>query len=155
MYSALLTAIAFWISANFEPSANFPFSNVRLVSAQEITFLRYGAFASAQQCEVANQEQQTSGVLNRSQAAAIYDDLNETIFLPDNWKGDRPAELSVLVHEMVHHLQKKTHLNYECNGAREELALKVQKTWLSLFGRDLASEFQIDPFTLKVATCGF
>ena len=94
--------------------------------------------------------------MNRRQAVAVYDDLNETILLPENWKGDTPAELSVLVHEMVHHLQKESHLRYECQGAREELAYKVQEKWLSLFGRDLASEFQIDPFTLKVSTtCGF
>jgi hypothetical protein len=156
MYSALLTAIALWISANFNLPANFPLPNVKLVSAQEITFLRNRAFTSAQQPEIVNQEQQTIGVLNRRQAVAVYDDLNETIFLPDNWKGNTPAELSVLVHEMVHHLQNKSHLRYECPGAREEFAYTVQEKWLSLFGRDLASEFQIDPFTLKVSTtCGF
>jgi hypothetical protein len=156
MYPALLTAIALWISANFDLPANFPLPNVKLVSAQEIAFLRDGAFTSAQQREIVNQEQQTNGVLNRRQAVAVYDDLNETIFLPDNWKGVTPAELSVLVHEVVHHLQKKNHLRYECQGAREELAYQVQEKWLSLFKRDLASEFQIDPFTLKVSTtCGF
>jgi hypothetical protein len=77
MYSVLLTAIALWISANFDLPANVPLPNVRLVSAQEITFLRYGAFTSAQQREVANQEEQTSGVLNRRQAVAVYDDLND------------------------------------------------------------------------------
>jgi hypothetical protein len=156
MYSALLTAIALWISANFDLPANFPLPNVKIVSAQEISFLRNGAFTSAQQREIVKQEQQTSGALNRRQAVAVYDDLNETIFLPDSWKGDTPAELSVLVHEMVHHLQKKNHFRYECQGAREELAYKVQEKWLGLFGRDLASEFQIDRFTLKVSTtCGF
>jgi hypothetical protein len=156
MYSALLTAIALWISANFDIPANFTLPNVKLVPAQEITFLRYGAFTAAQQREIANQERQTSGIANRRQAVAVYDDVNETIFLPDNWKGDRAAELSVLVHEMVHHLQKKNGFKYECPGAREELAYKVQEKWLSLFGRDLASEFQINAFTLKVSTtCGF
>jgi hypothetical protein len=86
----------------------------------------------------------------------ISECLGDFVGIRNNWKGDTPAELSVLVHEMVHHLQKKNHLNYECHGAREELAYKVQEKWLSLFGRDLASEFQIDPFTLKVSTtCGF
>ena len=156
MYSALLTAIALWISANFDLPANFPLPNVAIVSAQEISSLRNGAFTSAQQREIVNQEQQTSGVLNRRQAVAVYNDLNETIFLPDSWKGDTRAELSVLVHEMVHHLQKKNNLRYECPGAREEFAYKVQEKWLSLFRRDLASEFQIDPFTLKASTtCGF
>jgi hypothetical protein len=90
MYPALLTAIALWISANFDLPANFPLPNVELVSAQEIAFLRNGAFTSAQQREIVNQEQQTNGVLNRRQAVAVYDDLSETIFLPDNWKAIRP-----------------------------------------------------------------
>jgi hypothetical protein len=41
-------------------------------------------------------------------------------------------------------------------GAREELAYAEQEKWLALFDRSLLTEFQIDPFTLKVSTtCGF
>ena len=148
MYSALLTAIALWISANFDLPSSHPLPNVKLVPAQEIMFLRDGAFTSAQRLEITKQQQQNSSVINRRQAIALYDTSSETIYTP--------AELSVLVHEMVHHLQKKNNTKYECPAAREEIAYEVQEKWLSLFGRDLATEFQIDPFTLKVITaCGF
>jgi hypothetical protein len=117
---------------------------------------RYGAFTAAQRQQIANQEQQSSGVSNRREAIALYDPLTATILLPDDWTGDTPAELSVLVHEMVHHLQYKKAFKYECPAAREELAYKAQEKWLSLFKRNLESEFQIYAFTLKVATtCGF
>jgi hypothetical protein len=89
---------------------------------------------------------------DRREAVAVYDDLTKTIFLPDTWKGDTPADLSVLVHEMVHHLQNNAHKKYDCAGAREGLAYAAQDKWLKLFGRDLSSEFQIDAFTLKVST---
>jgi hypothetical protein len=114
-------------------------------------FLRYGAFTSAQR-EVANQEEQTSGVLNRRQAVAVYDDLNETIFLPENWKGDTPAEVSVLVHEMVHHLQNEAGTTYECPAEREKLAYEVQDSWLRPFGRSLEGEFEINGLALLVST---
>ena len=34
------------------------------------------------------------------------------IYLPEDWNGIRPAEASVLVHEMVHHLQNVGGLKY-------------------------------------------
>jgi hypothetical protein len=38
---------------------------------------------------------------NRRETVAVYDDLKKTIFLPDTWKGETAADLSVLVHEML------------------------------------------------------
>ena len=109
MYSALLTALVLWISANFALPPNYDHPNIKLVPAEEITFLRYRAFTAAQQREIANQLQQSNGdtVSSRREAVAVYDDKTDSIFLPDVWKGDTPADLSVLVHEMVHHLQNK------------------------------------------------
>ena len=57
-----------------------------------------------------------------------------------------------LLHELVHHIQTTAHLKYECPAAREKLAYAAQEKWLGLFNLSLASEFNIDPFTLKVAT---
>jgi hypothetical protein len=158
MYSALLTAIVLWISANFALPPNYEHPNIKLVPANDIAFLRYRAFTAAQQREIASQLQRSDGVAvsARREAVAVYDDKTDSIFLPDTWKGDTPADLSVLVHEIVHHLQNKGGLRYECPGAREELAYAAQEKWLHLFGRNLLTEFQIDPFTLKVSTtCGF
>ncbi len=72
--------------------------------------------------------------------------------LPKGWAGRSHAELSVLLHELVHHIQTTAHLTYECPAAREKLAYAAQEKWLGLFNLSLASEFNIDPFTLKVAT---
>jgi len=51
---------------------------------------------------------------------------------------------------MVHHLQNVGQLKFACPEEREELAYKAQDSWLHLFGRDLESEFQMDPFTILV-----
>jgi hypothetical protein len=87
---------------------------------------------------------------NRSGAIALYDFSRRTIFLSDNWTGTSPADQSILVHEMVHHVQNMTKMKFECPMAREKLAYKAQNRWLARFGMDLESAFQIDPFTVLV-----
>jgi len=42
-------------------------------------------------------------------------------------------------------------MRYECGQASEELAYAAQDAWLRMFGRDLAGDFEIDPFTLLVS----
>jgi hypothetical protein len=48
---------------------------------------------------------------------AVYDDSKRTIYLPEGWTGVSPAEQSLLVHEIVHHLQNLGNLKYECAGS--------------------------------------
>jgi hypothetical protein len=156
MYTALLTALVLWISTTCNLPADYHHPNIKLVSAEEITRLRYSALSEAQQYEILTLQRSAAAPPNRRETVALYDDRSDTIFLPDGWTGDTPADLSVLVHELVHHLQNKAGIRYECPGAREELAYAEQEKWLALFDRSLLSEFQIDPFTLKVSTtCGF
>lgn len=83
---------------------------------------------------------------------AFYDDKTRTIFLPQGWTGRSPAELSLLVHEMVHHVQNVAGLTYACPEEREKIAYAAQRQWLALFGRDLMRDFKIDPMTLLVRT---
>jgi hypothetical protein len=156
MYTALLTALVLWISTTCNLPADYHHPNIKLVSAEEITRLRYTALSEAQQHEILTLQRSAAASPNRRETVTLYDDRSDTIFLPDGWTGDTPADLSVLVHELVHHLQNKAGIRYECPGAREELAYAEQEKWLALFDRSLLTEFQIDPFTLKVSTtCGF
>jgi len=83
---------------------------------------------------------------------AVYDDATRTIYLAEGWNRTDPAELSILVHELVHHLQAGAQLRYECPQEREKLAYAAQERWLGLFNLTLASEFEMDPFTLLVRT---
>jgi uncharacterized protein DUF6647 len=79
-------------------------------------------------------------------------DTTKTIFLPATWAGTTPAELSILVHEMVHHLQNVAKLKYDCPAAREKLAYQAQDRWLKRFGQDLEKEFEIDMLMLLVTS---
>ncbi|WP_428843149.1 DUF6647 family protein [Sinorhizobium terangae] len=88
----------------------------------------------------------------RPSVVAVYDDEARTVYLPDGWTGKTPGELSVLVHEMVHHIQNVGGLKFACPEEREKTAFEAQKRWLGSFGSDLETEFGLDPFTVLVRT---
>jgi hypothetical protein len=131
---ALLTAIVLWLSINFPLPANLNHPGIKFVSAAEMITVRTDVSAS----EIS------------SDIVALYSNESKTIYLMDGWTGKTPAELSILVHEMVHHLQNVGQLKFACPEEREELAYKAQDSWLHLFGRDLEHDFLMDPFTILV-----
>src|SRR5262245_46738442 len=116
--------IVLWLSANFGLPATSTHPKIEIAPPAEIATKRYGAFNRVLP-DVAGQ------------TVAVYDSSRATIMLPTGWTGSTPAELSVVVHEVVHHLQKAANLTYECPAAREELAYAAQEKWLNLFGRSL------------------
>ena len=87
-----------------------------------------------------------------AEIVSVYDDTTKTIYLPVGWTSSKPADLSVLVHEMVHHLQNVAGLKFECPQEREQLAYSAQERWLGLFGHDLLHDFELDGFTILVKT---
>jgi hypothetical protein len=139
---ALLTAIVVWLSASFNLPASFDHLRVDFASASKMTSLFYESIAHEQAGMSSNQPQ--------SEFVSIYNRQTRTIYLLDGWSGKTPAELSVLVHEMVHHLQNVGRVTFACPQEREELAYKAQDRWLGLFGRDLAQDFHLDPFSILV-----
>jgi hypothetical protein len=82
------------------------------------------------------------------EVVAVYDDARRTIYLPLGWTGMTASGRSVLVHEMVHHLQNLAGLKYACVGAREEPAYMAQRKWLDVHDLDLEKEFDVDLFTI-------
>jgi hypothetical protein len=124
------------------------------VPATKIAALRYKGFLADAQQHNRIPEQPVS--LNQRQVVAVYDDALKIIYLPEEWTGATPADLSVLAHEMVHHLQNVAGIKYECPQAREKPAYAAQERWLGLFGRNLMDEFEIDPMTILVrSSCYF
>ena len=73
-----------------------------------------------------------------------YDDAVNTIYLPEGWTGRTPAEISILVHQMVYHVQNLAGLTYECSWERERLAYSAQEKWLRLHESNLWESFGID-----------
>jgi len=146
--NALLTAIVIWLSANFDLPASYDYPKVELVPLTQIAALRYRGLVSNREPRALAEQPRNPGL----DTLAVYDDAKKTIYLPERWTGSSPAELSVLVHEMVHHLQNVAKLKFECPQARETAAYAAQEKWLGLFGHTLSEEFEIDGLTILVRT---
>jgi hypothetical protein len=137
---ALAAAIGAWLSATFDlPAAPLP--AIRFASPEAMASRYRGAEAAAE---------------GGRTVVALYDRRARTIHLPEGWTGARAAEVSVLVHEMVHHLQHVAGHRFGCPGQAEALAYEAQGRWLAHFGRDIGEEFAVDPLFLRLlAVCGF
>jgi hypothetical protein len=144
----LLTIVVTWLSISFGLPATDDHPRVEIVPHAKIAALRHGGLVSATHVATVSNPAGVSG----QDLVAVYDDTRRTIYLPEGWTGETPAEVSVLVHEMVHHLQNLAGLKYDCPQAREKLAYEAQNRWLKLFGEDLETAFEIDGMTLLVRT---
>jgi Domain of unknown function (DUF6647) len=146
---ALLSVIGVWVAANtgFSEPQHLP----------TLAFIADGRIKQIHQ-ELAHRADGTlePGSVpesNDSQdVVAFYDARRKTIFLSQSWDARSPADQSVLVHELVHHLQKEAGATYRCPGEQEKPAYAAQADWLALYDLSLESEFGIDALTLLVRT---
>ena len=150
---ALLAAIETWIAAEFNLPAIREHPRLKLVSSAKIAALRFKVLLSNPKTGIAANDHGTSPA--QGDTVALYHDATQSIYLPEGWSGSTPAELSVLVHEMVHHFQNVLGLKHECPQEREKLAYIAQDRWLSLFGQSLSGDFALDPFSLFIKIACF
>ena len=145
----LIAVVMMWVSANFDLAASSERPRVVFAPAAKIVALRYGGLAvPPSEIAAASQGQRPT--------VAVYEAPTRTIYLPEGWSPNSAADVSVLVHEVVHHLQTVGGVKFDCPQQREKLAYQAQNRWLEQFGRDLARAFEVDPFTVLVASsCGF
>jgi hypothetical protein len=149
--NALLTAIVIWLAANFDLPANYDHPRVEHMAPVRMAALRYRGLMS-DRSPVPAPRNDAQRLDRGSDVVALYDPKRKVIFLPDGWTGRTAAELSVVVHEMVHHLQNQAGLKFDCPGAQEKMAYAAQAQWLALFGKTLGEEFEIDALSLLVRT---
>jgi hypothetical protein len=138
----LVTALAAWVSeaTGLPMPATMP--QVRFAAPRDMPGLM-GAVDPA-----------SDGIVG-SEIVAFYNSSVRAIYLPTSWTGSTPADLSILVHELVHHAQTSAGSRHACPAEREREAYDAQSRWLALFGTDLTREFGMDRMFLLVATtCG-
>jgi hypothetical protein len=109
---SLIKATKRWLSLNFYLRATYPDPIIQLAATETLIPLRYRGFLSDWPRDIVFPGQQpvaqfdeVISARDREKSIAVYDDEMKTIYLPENWTGSTPAELSILVHQMVHHLQ--------------------------------------------------
>ncbi|MBI4207898.1 MAG: hypothetical protein HY527_23000 [Betaproteobacteria bacterium] len=148
----VLTTVVTWLSINAGLPAIYDHPRIEFVSPAKMYAVRIGGHVSGHSpgsvATAVHEGRSDEG----HHVEALYDDRSRTIYLPEGWTDTTPTEISVLVHEMVHHLQNVAGLKYECPQAREKPAYVAQDKWLALFGRNLVDEFKLDPMTVLVRT---
>lgn len=148
----LLTAIVTWLSIGFGLPANYDYPRVEFVAPARMDAVQFRGLMADNPHGGPRARLHSIPPVSQREVEALYDDASRTIYLPEGWTGKTPAEVSVLVHEMVHHLQNLAGLKFECPQAREQLAYTAQNQWLARSGRNLMDEFKLDPMTVLLRT---
>lgn len=146
----LLSILVTWLSINFGLPAIHEYPRVEFVTPGTMAQVRFNRLAGADRAMPG--ASRLTGSEAGNNLSAIYDDRSRTIYLRNGWSDRRPADVSLLVHELVHHLQNAGGVQYDCPAAREKPAYAAQTRWLELFARDLSEEFALDPMTILVRT---
>lgn len=151
-FPVLLTQITKWLIENFDLAPAREHPRVELVSPARMAAVRFRGLAPDRPANVAAEVGRSSPPEFGLDVYALYDNQNRVIYLHQNWTDANPADVSVLVHEMVHHLQNAAGAKFTCPQEREKDAYRAQRQWLALSGRTLEDEFEIDPMTVLVRT---
>jgi hypothetical protein len=144
-FDALLMSVAAWVAE--DRGTAVPDEMPRLVLLPRQRMIQ--TFDAARQPRADGRSRgETSDLL------AFYNMRTRTIYMPSDWTGEDPAELSILVHEMVHHFQVVEDESFPCSGARERDAYAAQGRWLAQHGETLEGALAINPlFVLLTANC--
>jgi hypothetical protein len=152
---ALMSEIAAWLADNFDLPPTDELPQVELTPPKKLVTIRLGGFV-ANQPETTSEPNPPQPPLDiAGDLVAIYNSAKRIIYLPEGWSGKSPDETSILVHEMVHHLQNVGALKYPCPDAREKPAYLAQDRWLRRFDLDLETAFGLDLFTIFVRSACF
>lgn len=77
-----------------------------------------------------------NSTINAETVRGFYDNMSTTIWLVYPWSPKDPRDVSVLLHELVHHRQAEAG-HWYCPGAQELPAYKTQQAWLDELGFEL------------------
>ena len=84
-------------------------------------------------------------------ACGLYDHETQSIWLPEGCRADDLFDQSTLLHELVHHVQTVTGMQYPCLAAQEPLAYGLQAQWLQEQGiDDPYAMLGVDKFTVLI-----
>jgi hypothetical protein len=134
----LIVALIAWIAAH---------SSLGAAQAPHIQFVPKLAMTSVYQ-DAANERRFFS-------VEAFYLPATATIYLPKGWRTDDLRDRSMLLHELVHHMQAANHVKVSCIGALERQAYGLQFKWLRENGIEDPYGFTgLDVLTVVIAgTC--
>jgi hypothetical protein len=141
---AVLALVAEFLSEKTGLPTAEQLPRVEFASSARIAALRYR--------DVSSEPELLSFSTRPNALDMFYDPVLKTIYLSELWTGGSPAELSVLVHGLVNHVQSAAGLTYPCAQSREQVAFAAQDAWLRLFGQNVKDAFGLDDATFLLST---
>ena len=88
-------------------------------------------------------------VLSDFRLKALYSIGTHTVYLLENWNQNDLLDRSVLLHELVHHLQQLNNVKAACPAATEQQAYDLQIEWVRAHGiQDPYKFLDIDEFMI-------
>ena len=72
----------------------------------------------------------TGGKSTDFHVEGLYSLEDHSIYLPEGWRGDDLRDRSVLLHELIHHLQYLNKIKAVCRAQDDWQALELQLAWL-------------------------
>ena len=85
----------------------------------------------------------------------LYHSLSGTIYLSKDFWWASTRDQSILLHELVHHMQYSRDYKYYkslCKGDIEKEAYDLQEKWLAIRGLDLGKTIDLGPLMRHVLT---
>jgi hypothetical protein len=136
---ALTLIMLGWIVANTGMSLPEP-PDIKLVPQEELVEIQYGP----------------SPPETTFQLEALYNHHSGTVYLRESWDAEDLFDRSVLLHELVHHVQITNELEVPCLAALERQAYELQAQWLEEQGiEDPYGLMGTNEFTVRLLTaCG-
>jgi len=126
---ALVLALMTWIQA----ASGLPM-------AEEMPEVRWVAPQRMAELANPNPDPNRDGAYDRSVTSgylALYHADSGTVLLRHDWDAGDLRDRSILLHELVHHMQASATRAYPCAGAREREAYHLQGRWLEERGANL------------------
>lgn len=87
-----------------------------------------------------------------SEVLAVYDIRERTVRLREGWDRDNIVHVSILLHELVHHMQEASGTRYACRGELEAVAYDAQHRYLAEYGIEMGPALGLDPLFRAVVT---
>jgi hypothetical protein len=67
---------------------------------------------------------------------ALYEYPSATVYVSRDFDWSNLLDRSILLHELVHHVQHRNAVKFQCHAAAEPQAYELQATWLEEQGED-------------------
>ena len=125
--NTVLAVLMLWISQSMGVVMPTEFPVLEYATSQEMTCLMAGQ--DPEDCDIVL-------AVDEPRILALYNPASRVLTLEKGRDYTTPASISIIVHELTHHIQTVYRLSYSCLEKLEQVAYDMQIKWLEARGFD-------------------